>query len=105
MRWLLENIYGLSEQPNLCLSSINTWVLHKLCAKAGHCLTDSTNASRTLLMDINKLEWSDKMLKEFYIKAEWLPKIVKKSSDNFGKVGAEAVPMLKGTVIGGMLGD
>ena len=45
------------------------------------------------------------MLKEFHIKPEWLPKIVKKSSDNFGKVGTQAVPMLKGTTIGGMLGD
>jgi len=47
-------------------------------------VTDSTNASRTMLMDINNLEWSDHMLSEYNIKRDWLPDIVKESSADFG---------------------
>jgi glycerol kinase len=49
-------------------------------------VTDSTNASRTMLMDINTLEWSDKMLSDFGIKTECLPELKKSSSDDFGVV-------------------
>ena len=47
-------------------------------------VTDSSNASRTMLMDINSLEWSDKMLADFEIKKSWLPEIIKSSSAEFG---------------------
>ena len=56
-------------------------------------------------MDINKLEWSDKMLKEYDIKKEWLPEIRKKSSDDFGKLMHDQLPMLEGVPITGNLGD
>ena len=49
-------------------------------------LTDSSNASRTMLMDIEKLEWSEHMLKEFEIDIKNLPTIVKSSSDDYGTV-------------------
>jgi glycerol kinase len=54
-------------------------------------VTDSTNASRTMLMDINTLDWSDKMLGEYDIKKEWLPKIVKESSGDFGSISNDLV--------------
>ena len=105
MRWLVENTDGLSENAGLCLSTIDTWLIHKLVGQAGHCLTDSTNASRTMLMDIGTLEWSETMLKEYEISVGWLPTIVKKSSDDYGKVGDAELPMLKDVPIGGVLGD
>ena len=49
-------------------------------------MTDSTNASRTMLMDINNLEWSQPNLDLFDVKQSWLPRIVKNSSDDFGRV-------------------
>jgi glycerol kinase len=66
-------------------------------------VTDSTNASRTMLMDINTLDWSQKMLKEYEILEKWLPKIIKESSAEFGKI--KSVKSLENVVIGGVLGD
>jgi glycerol kinase len=68
-------------------------------------VTDSTNASRTMLMDINTLEWSDKMLGEYGITKEQLPTIIKESSADFGSVACEKVSSLAGVVIAGVLGD
>ena len=48
--------------------------------------TDSSNASRTMLMDINTLKWSDFMLTEFGIKEQALPEIKLSSSDDYGLV-------------------
>lgn len=62
-------------------------------------LTDSSNASRTMLMDLNTLQWSDHMLKEFGIKKECLPEIRLSSSDNYGQV--ETIECIKGVKIGG----
>ena len=65
-------------------------------------MTDSSNASRTMLMDINKLEWSEHMLDQFDIKQEWLPEISKSSSGNFGTIKSGS---LAGVPITGVLGD
>jgi glycerol kinase len=48
--------------------------------------TDSSNASRTMLMDLATIQWSDHMLKEFGIKKETLPEIKLSSSDDYGRV-------------------
>ena len=49
-------------------------------------VTDSTNASRTMLMDINTLEWNQQNLDLFGIRESWLPRIIKNSSDDFGRI-------------------
>ena len=51
-------------------------------------MTDSSNASRTMLMDINILEWSDFMLEEFGIKKESLPELKISSSEDYGVVSS-----------------
>lgn len=51
-------------------------------------VTDCTNASRTLLMDLGSLEWSQKILELFEIKECWLPKIIKSNAANFGTIDA-----------------
>lgn len=56
-------------------------------------------------MDINKLEWSEKMLNEYEIKKEWLPTIIKESSANFGVISDPDLEFLNGVVISGVLGD
>jgi glycerol kinase len=62
-------------------------------------MTDSSNASRTMLMDLVSLEWSEHMLTEFGIKRECLPVINKSSSGLFGSV--TDVECIKGVNIGG----
>ena len=56
-----------------------------------------------MLMDINTLEWSDKMLSEFGIKKSWLPTIIKSSSDDYGTT--QGLSFLNGIPITGVLGD
>jgi glycerol kinase len=104
MRWLLDNIDGLKDNPNLCFTTVDAYLIAKL-TNCKSILTDSSNAGRTMLMDINTLEWSDKMLGEYGIQKKWLPELKKKSSDDFGKVLHESLPMLEGVPITGVLGD
>ena len=85
------------------MSTIDTWLIAKLTGLKSF-VTDSSNASRTMLMDINTLEWSEKMLSEFSIEKKWLPEIIKSSSDMFGKMAA-VVKGLEGVPITGVLGD
>lgn len=61
--------------------------------------TDSSNASRTMLMDLKTLNWCDTMLAEFGIKKESLPQIKISSSDDFGTVSA--LECLNGVPISG----
>jgi glycerol kinase len=104
MKWLLENVDGLDKQNNLVLSTIDSYLISRLTGGKSN-FTDSTNASRTMLMDINTLEWSDKMLNEYSIKKEWLPTIIKESSGNFGTVSTDSVKSLAGVSISGVAGD
>ena len=64
MKWLVQNVDGLDKQKNLVLSPIDSYLISRL-TDGKSSFTDSTNASRTMLMDINTLEWSDKMLNEY----------------------------------------
>lgn len=102
MKWLLENVKDLDKHENLVLSTIDTYLIARL-TNMESIVTDSTNASRTMLMDINTLEWSDKMLGEYGIQKKWLPKIIKESSAQFGKI--KSVKELQNVDIGGVLGD
>lgn len=103
MRWLLQNSVEVSSNTDdLVFGTIDTWLIAKLTGLSAFA-TDSSNASRTMLMDINTLEWSEKMLEAFEIKKQWLPTIVKSSSDNYGLVAG--IGDLGGVPITGVLGD
>lgn len=111
MRWLLENsqaVKSLAEQDQqgeeLCFSTIDTWLIAKLSGLQS-VVTDSSNASRTMLMDINSLEWNDENLAMFGVRKEWLPRIVKNSSDDFGSVAGSECADLANVPITGVLGD
>ena len=66
MKWMLEHVDGLNQNENLIFGTIDTYLIAKL-TNFKTIVTDSTNASRTMLMDINTLEWSQKMLDEYGI--------------------------------------
>lgn len=97
MAWLLANNKQVksTKTNELALCTIDAYLVYKLSNGAGY-YTDTTNASRTLLVDItNPFEYSGDLLKFFGIKKEYLPKILN-SADNFGmaEVCGLSVPIL-----------
>ncbi|WP_027123692.1 glycerol kinase GlpK [Mycoplasmoides pirum] len=87
IRWILKNIPEAREKlkhKKLLVGTIDTWLIWKLTNGAVHA-TDVTNASRTMLFNINTLEWDDEILKLLEIPKEILPE-VKSSSELYGTI-------------------
>ena len=98
--WLLRNIDDVQKAKlnnDLCFGTIDSWLLYKL---TGEHVTDVTNASRTLLMDLNSLEWIDDILETLSIPKASLPSI-KPSMFNYGTNDK----ILKNIPITAVLGD
>ncbi|HPQ97512.1 MAG TPA: FGGY family carbohydrate kinase, partial [Thiolinea sp.] len=75
VRWLLENVAGArakAEAGQLCMGTVDTWLIWHLTGGRVHA-TDATNASRTLLFNIHKRQWSAELLAKFGIPASLLP--------------------------------
>ena len=103
--WLLHNVNGLAAQArdgSIAFGTIDCYLLSRLTAGAVHA-TDVTNASRTLLFDINTLAWSDELLETIGVPRALLPEVVASS----GIVGTtKNVPGLPdGSPIAGLAGD
>jgi len=102
INWILDNIKGaenLAENNNLLFGTVDTWLIWNLTKGKVHA-TDYSNASRTLLFDINKLEWNKKSLELLNIPESILPSI-KNSSDDFGHYEYEGADI----PIRGVIGD
>ena len=85
LRWILENVKGArarAEKGDLLFGTVDTWLMWKLSGGKFHA-TDYSNASRTLLFNINTLEWDEDILKELNIPRAMLPKALP-SSGIFG---------------------
>jgi glycerol kinase len=85
IKWLLDNVEGAREKANngeLLFGTVDTWLIWKLSGGKIH-ITDYTNASRTMMYDIHKLKWDERLLKELEIPASMLP-MVKPSSCIYG---------------------
>ena len=85
IRWILENVPGArarAEKGDLLFGTVDTWLMWKLSGGKVHA-TDYSNASRTLLYNINTLEWDNDILKELGIPACMLPRVMP-SSGVFG---------------------
>ncbi|MFB9375756.1 glycerol kinase GlpK [Kineococcus gynurae] len=105
MRWLLENVPGLrarAERGDILFGTIDSWLVWNLTggASGGVHVTDVTNASRTMLMDLRTLRWSPEMLEVFGIPPATLPEI-RSSSEVYG-LARSVVP---GARIAAALGD
>ncbi len=75
--WMLDNVDGLrarAERGELAFGTIDSWLLHKLTGGRLH-VTDVTNASRTLLLDIGAVAWDEQLLSALAIPAEVLPDV------------------------------
>lgn len=86
LKWILDNVEGArekAEQGKLCFGTVDTWLIWKL-TQGRMFITDVTNASRTLLFNINTLEWDDELLELFDIPRAILPE-VKESSEVYGE--------------------
>lgn len=78
IKWLLENnskVKKLREQNNLCIGTIDSFLMYKL-THGEKFITDTSNASRTMLFNINTLTWDDKLLKKFGIPKSILPEVI-----------------------------
>ena len=105
-RWLLQNVAGAKERAaagELLFGTVDSFLVWHLTGgtSGGVHVTDLTNASRTQLFNLSKLQWDPALLAAFEIPASLLP-AVRSSSEIYGEgtVGA-----LKGVPIAGILGD
>ena len=106
VRWLLDNVDGARERAEngeLAFGTMDTWVLWNLTggANGGVHLTDVTNASRTMLMDLETLAWHEPSLELMGIPRSMLPEI-RSSSEVYGEAAGTAAG---GRPIAGILGD
>lgn len=106
IRWLLDHLEGAqqrAENGELLFGTIDSWLIWNLTGgnQGGQHLTDVTNASRTMLMNLSTLDWDDDMLNLLKIPRGILPEILSSS-----EVYAECkLPELNGVPIAGVLGD
>ena len=102
IRWLLDHVEGAQEKAErgeILFGTVDTWLLWKLTGGAVH-VTDVTNASRTMLYDIRRLDWDDTLLKTLSIPRAMLPE-VRSSSEVYGYTDIQGVQI----PIAGIAGD
>ena len=90
IRWILDNVEGArekAEKGELCFGTVDSWLIYKLTKGKVH-VTDYSNASRTLLFNINTLEWDDELCQILEIPKSMLPE-VKPSSCIYGESDPE----------------
>jgi glycerol kinase len=100
VRWLLDRVPGLrerAEEGEVLFGTIDSWLIWNLC---GRHVTDVTNASRTMLMDLNTRQWDDELLSAIGVPRAMLPEI-RPSSEIYGEAGAP----LAGVAVASLLGD
>jgi len=103
-KWILENVQGTREKAELgevAVGTVDSWLIWNLTGGRVH-VTDVTNASRTMLFNINSLNWDPELLELFDIPENTLPE-VKSSSEVYGETtdGILSVPV----PIAGIAGD
>lgn len=104
VKWILDNVDGARKRADagdLIMGTIDSWLIWNMTKGELH-ITDVTNASRTLLFNINTLDWDDELLELFNIPKSMLPQ-VKQSSELYGNTNpnffASKIP------IAGIAGD
>ena len=105
--WILENVDGAREKADrgdLMFGTTDTWLLWNLTGglENGVHLTDVTNASRTMFMNLETLEWDDEILAAFGVPRSMMPEI-RSSSEVYGTVNSHS--LLREVPIAGILGD
>jgi glycerol kinase len=102
INWILDNVVGARDKANkneLCFGTIDTWLIWNMSKGKCH-VTDFTNASRTMIFNIQSLQWDDHLLSILNIPKSMLPS-VNQSSSHFGYFEYKNVQI----PIGGVAGD
>lgn len=104
IRWILENVEGAREKAGrgeLCFGTVDSWLIYKFTNHKVHA-TDISNASRTMLLNINTCQWDDELIELFNIPKSMLPE-VRSSSEIYSQTAttlfASKIP------IAGVAGD
>ena len=104
VKWILDHVKGIrerAERGELCFGTVDSWLIWKL-TRGTQFITDITNASRTMLFNINTMQWDQELLDLFTIPASMLPE-VKSSSEVCCET---STPIFKaGIPVSGMAGD
>ncbi len=102
IRWLLDNVPGVRERAargELAFGTVDSWLIWKLTNGARH-VTDVTNASRTMLFNLQTQQWDDELLALLEIPRSLLPEVLGSS-----EVCAKSAGVLQGIPIAGIAGD
>jgi glycerol kinase len=102
VQWILENVKGARAKAKagaLAFGTVDTWLVWNLTGGKVH-VTDASNASRTMMYDINKGDWDDELLKIFGVPRSMLPE-VRSSSEVYGESKLLGTPI----AIAGIAGD
>ncbi|HCM93947.1 glycerol kinase GlpK [Glutamicibacter arilaitensis] len=107
IKWILDNVEGARERAeagDLLFGTTDSWVLWNLTGgvDGGVHVTDVTNASRTLFMDLKTLQWDEKILADFGVPRSMMPEI-RSSSEVYGTVHTNQ--LLREVPVAGILGD
>ena len=106
IKWMLDHIPGLESkvtQGKICFGTIDSWLIWKLSGGKAH-VTDTTNASRTLLYNIRRFEWDQELLKIFSVPPSSLPD-VKNSGSTFAKTNNRSTSLPNNIPIAAVMGD
>ncbi|WP_104054068.1 MULTISPECIES: glycerol kinase GlpK [unclassified Arthrobacter] len=107
IKWILDNVEGARERAeagDLLFGNTDSWIVWNLTGgtDGGVHITDVTNASRTLFMNLDSLTWNEDILKDFGVPLSMMPEI-KSSSEVYGTVHTSQ--LLRETPVAGILGD
>lgn len=107
IKWILDNVEGARERAeagDLIFGNTDSWIVWNLTGgtDGGVHITDVTNASRTLFMNLETLTWDEDILKDFGVPLSMMPEI-KSSSEVYGTVHTSQ--LLRETPVAGILGD
>ena len=108
IKWILDNVEGarqLADEGNLLFGTIDTWLIWNLTGRRVH-VTDYSNASRTMLFDVDKLQWDKYLCEKLDIPMSILPRVAP-SSEVYGAVaqGIPGIEALAGIPICSAIGD
>ena len=110
LRWLLDHVEGLpaaAERGDAIFGTPDTWVLWNLTGgpQGGVHITDVTNASRTMLMDLTTFDWDDELLDIFGVPRQMLPEIRPSSDPSYYGTTLADGPFRAQVPVTGILGD
>lgn len=110
LQWILDNVEGVradAERGDALFGTCDSWVLWNLTGgpRGGVHQTDVTNASRTMLMNLETLDWDDELLALFSIPRSMLPRVTASSTRRRHPVTSSTGPIRGEVPIAGILGD